>query len=68
MPMLGTHRVSTISLSEIQTMGNRNMPTRMEMVPDDKPGHKTILVYSSGVFDEPLEDRFFSVQNLKNIR
>ncbi len=61
-------RVSTITLSDIKNLGNRSMPTRMEMVPDDKEGHKTILVYNSGVFDEPLDDRFFSVQNLKNIR
>ncbi|MCH8546807.1 MAG: outer membrane lipoprotein-sorting protein [Cryomorphaceae bacterium] len=61
-------RVSTIVLSDIKTLGNRTMPTRMEMTPEDKSGHKTILVYTSGVFDETLEDRFFSVQNLKTIR
>lgn len=47
------------------------MPTRIEMVPDDKPGHKTIIVYSSGAFDEPLDGRFFSYKTSKlfaNIR
>ncbi|TVQ79608.1 MAG: outer membrane lipoprotein-sorting protein [Flavobacteriales bacterium] len=61
-------RVSTVVLSDIKTLGNRSMPTRMEMTPDDKPGHKTILVYTKAVFDEALTDDFFSVQNLKSIR
>lgn len=61
-------RVSTVVLSDIKTLGNRSMPTRIEMTPDDKPGHKTILMYTKGVFDEALTDDFFSVQNLKSIR
>jgi outer membrane lipoprotein-sorting protein len=60
--------VSSVTLSEIENIGNRRMPTRMEMVPHDKPGHKTILKYTKGIFDEPMDPSFFSVQNLRNIR
>ncbi|EIM73701.1 hypothetical protein A3SI_17429 [Nitritalea halalkaliphila LW7] len=60
--------VSTVLLSDIKQMGDRRLPSRIEMVPADKEGHKTIIQYASGVFDAPLDDRFFSVQNLKNIR
>jgi outer membrane lipoprotein-sorting protein len=60
--------VSSITLSEIENIGNRQMPTRMEMIPHDKPGHKTTLKYTMGIFNEPMSPDFFSVQNLKSVR
>jgi hypothetical protein len=37
------------------------------MVPDDKPGHETILTYEDARFDQAIEDDFFSEQNMKRI-
>ncbi|MCC5918623.1 MAG: outer membrane lipoprotein-sorting protein [Cryomorphaceae bacterium] len=61
-------RVSTIIMSEVKEIGNRTMPTKMEMIPEDKSDQKTVLHYKTAVFDEPMEESFFSVQNLRSIR
>lgn len=37
--------VNTLVLSEIREMGGRKLPTRLEMIPTDKPNHKTIIEY-----------------------
>jgi outer membrane lipoprotein-sorting protein len=60
--------VSTLLFSEVKQMGGRTMPTLMEMVPADKPNQKTVIRYSDARFNAPIEESFFSVQNLKNIR
>ena len=44
------------------------LPLKMEMLPADKPGHKTMLEYSEIVFDKPINDRFFSQQNMKKVK
>ena len=28
-------------------MGNRKMPTRLEMIPADKPGQKTVMIFKN---------------------
>jgi outer membrane lipoprotein-sorting protein len=60
--------VSTLLFSEVKQMGGRTMPTLMEMVPADKPNQKTVIRYTDARFNAPIEESFFSVQNLKNIR
>lgn len=59
---------NVISLSEIKNLGGREIPTRMELVPRDKKGYKTIITYQDAKFNIPINENFFSVQNLKNIR
>lgn len=61
-------KVSTVAMSNLQKMGNRTLPVRMELTPLDKPGHKTIIVYEAAVFNAPITESFFSVQNLKSVR
>jgi outer membrane lipoprotein-sorting protein len=60
--------VKTESASEIKKMGDREIPTRFELIPADKPGNKTILEIKKATFDQPIEDSFFSQQNMKIIR
>jgi outer membrane lipoprotein-sorting protein len=63
----GEH-ISVMEMSEIRELGGRLIPTRMVMTPVDKPDHQTILEYRSLEFDRPLEDTFFSQQNMKRLR
>jgi len=58
--------VNTLNQYDIKMMGGRLLPTTMEMIPSDKPGHKTIISYQSEIFDQPISDDFFSTQNMKN--
>jgi outer membrane lipoprotein-sorting protein len=55
-----------LTCSDIKMMGGKLLPTTMEIVPTDKPGHKTIIIYKSREFDMPISDDFFSTQNMKN--
>jgi Outer membrane lipoprotein-sorting protein len=54
--------------SKIKNVGDRMLPTKMEMIPTDKPGNKTVFEYSRIIFDEPISDRFFSQQNMKKVK
>ena len=60
--------VNTEILSDVKKMDDRIIPTRMEMVPADKKGHKTIMIFENTDFDVPLKEDFFSIQNMKKIK
>ncbi len=59
--------VNIMTASDIKNMNGRIIPTRLEMVPADKPGNKTILIYNDIKFDIPIADGFFSIQNMKKV-
>ncbi len=46
----------------------RKLPSRIEFIPIDKPGNKTVIIYKTLIFDKPINDRFFSINNIKRIR
>lgn len=60
--------VNTEILSDIKKMDDRVIPTRMEMIPADKKGQKTIMIFEDTKFDVPLKEDFFSIQNMKKIK
>ncbi len=60
--------VNTMVLSEIKNMGDRTIPTRLEMIPADNPDQKTVVIYEEMEFNVALKKDFFSIQNLKQIR
>jgi outer membrane lipoprotein-sorting protein len=55
-------------LSEIKTMDDREMPTRLEMIPAEKEGHKTVLIFDEIEFNVDLDESFFSQQNMRRVR
>ncbi|WP_242929250.1 outer membrane lipoprotein-sorting protein [Pontibacter vulgaris] len=60
--------VNTMKASNIKMLGGRLLPARMDMTPTDNPRNHTIIEYRSLKFDVPLEDSFFSIQNLKRVK
>ncbi len=54
--------------SDVRTMDGRLIPTRLELIPAEEEGHKTIVEIRQITFNTPIEDRFFSQQNMKRIR
>ena len=60
--------VNTLKLSRIKEMDGRKFPTLWEMIPEDKKGHRTIMEYQSINFNVPINESFFSLQNLKQVR
>ena len=59
---------NTQNAYDIKTFGNRDVPSRMEIIPADKEGEKTVLVFSNSLFNAPIDDSFFSKQNMKKVR
>ncbi len=53
---------------KIETMGGRMIPARLELIPAEEEGHKTIVEFKDIEFNTPIRDSFFSQQNMKRIR
>jgi outer membrane lipoprotein-sorting protein len=60
--------INTMHCTDIKLLGGRLLPARMEMVPANKKGNKTVLLYNSLVFEAPLDDSFFSTQNITKVK
>ena len=60
--------VNTQTAGNIKRFGDRTLPAHMEMIPADKPGHKTILDIEQMEYDTDIPDSFFSQQNMKKVR
>jgi outer membrane lipoprotein-sorting protein len=60
--------INIMTGSDIKMLGGKLLPSIMEMIPVDKPGQKTVLIYNSLKFDIPIEDNFFTIQNIKNVK
>ncbi|MCC6396783.1 MAG: outer membrane lipoprotein-sorting protein [Bacteroidetes bacterium] len=57
-----------LTADQVKKIGTRTLPTHWEMQPADKPDQKTILEYKLWRFDIPLDESFFSLQNMRRIR
>jgi outer membrane lipoprotein-sorting protein len=60
--------VNTVNGYDIKTDGNRRLASRMEVVPANRPNQKTVMTINKYEFDIPINDNFFSQQNLKTIQ
>ena len=58
--------VKTETATNIKTMGDRQIPTHFELIPADKPGNKTVVEMISVIFNKPMNESFFSQQNMKS--
>ncbi len=54
--------------TDIKTMDGRKVASRIEIIPADKDNQKTIVVIDDIKFNVPLNDSFFSQQNMKRLR
>ena len=59
--------INVMNASVVKRMGDREIPTRLEIVPVAKRGHKTVIDIRSAVFNEPIDDSFFTQQNMKRL-
>jgi outer membrane lipoprotein-sorting protein len=60
--------VRTETGSNIRNMDGRLIPTHIELIPAEEEGHKTILDIKEIKFNEPIQESFFSQQNMKRVR
>lgn len=55
----------TMTFSDVATLGGRQLPSRMTVVPADKPEERTVVEYHAIDFDPTLDDSLFSLRNLQ---
>ncbi len=60
--------VNTMNAYELKVMGDREIPTILEIIPANKNGHKTVMQINNLIFDMPVSDNFFSQQNMKKVK
>ncbi|WP_236975281.1 outer membrane lipoprotein-sorting protein [Membranihabitans maritimus] len=60
--------INTMNAGNVKQFGERHLPSRLEVIPEDKPGQKTIVEYLEFRFNEDISERMFTIQNMKNIR
>lgn len=60
--------VSVMNASEIKQMDGKPFATRMEIIPIEEDGHKTVVTYQNIRFNVDVSNQFFSVQNMKRVR
>lgn len=52
---------------DVSMMGGRMIPTKAEMIPADKKNQRTEIIYRNILFDRPIAESFFTLQQLKNL-
>ncbi|MDH3381310.1 MAG: outer membrane lipoprotein-sorting protein [Flavobacteriaceae bacterium] len=52
---------------DIKKMGDRSIPTRIEIIPENKKNQKTIFIINSIEYNNPISDSFFTQQQMKRI-
>ncbi len=62
------HLARTLTFADFKVMGGRKVPSRLTVVPADKPDEKTVLVYRDLRFDVGLTESFFSLRALRSAR
>jgi len=60
--------VNTMIGSEVKNIGGKLLPTLLTMTPADEPGHRTEIRYRDLVFDRPLDEKFFTEQNMRRVQ
>ncbi len=54
--------------SAIETMNGRKIPTKIEVIPKNEKGKKTVIIMNDIRFNRNIPNSFFSQQNMKRVR
>ena len=57
-----------LNFKEIKQFNGKTLPSVMEMLPQNKPGHKTVVRYLTATFDAPVDADTFTLRNLRKRR
>jgi len=60
--------INTMLASDLKILGGKLLPGRLEMIPAEKKGNKTVLIYNSLLFDKQIDDNFFATQNMPKVQ
>ncbi len=54
-----------LNYKEIKSFGSKTIPSVMEMIPQNKEGHKTVVRFLKAEFDSEIDDKIFTRRNLQ---
>ncbi len=57
-----------MNFKEIKTFGDKIAPSVMEIIPQNKDGHKTVVRWLNATFDSDIDDKIFTRRNLQKRR
>lgn len=60
--------VNRMNSSEIKLMDGKKITSKIEMIPVDKPGQSTVIIYKNILFNTPINDDFFTTRNMKQLK
>jgi outer membrane lipoprotein-sorting protein len=60
--------VRTEKGSDLKVMDGRLIPTKIEIIPAEEDGNRTVLVIEDIKFNNNIDETFFSQQNMKRVR
>jgi len=60
--------VRTETGSDIKIMDGRTITSKIELIPEEEPENKTLLEIREIKFNIPVEENYFSQQNMKQVR
>ncbi len=60
--------VRTETGSDIKLMDGRLVTAHLELIPAEEDGNKTVLQIDRVTFNPPIDNSFFSIQNMKKVR
>lgn len=60
--------VNVMNASAIKEVDGQTIATKMEMIPQDKDGHKTLMEITQMQFNPDISEDFFTTQNMKRVK
>ncbi len=59
--------VNQMIASEVKTFGSKILPSKLTVVPVDKPGQSTVIYYEQWKFDINIPEQYFTTNYMKHI-
>ena len=57
-----------MNFKDLKTFGDKIVPSVIEIIPENKEGHKTIVRWLKATFDLEVDDKIFTRRNLQRRR
>jgi len=60
--------INIMNSGDIKELGGRKVTLKIEMIPVDKQGYSTVIIYHDILFDKEIKDDFFTTRNMKQLK
>jgi len=57
--------IRSLHFRDIKDFGGRKIPTKIELIPHDAPGERTVVIYRSMTFDAAISEELFTPRGLR---